>query len=117
MSLLDELGGRDAIEIVVAGLYERVLRDPHLARFFRDVARPRLQRRLVEYLCAHLADRPAAWRGRDLRAAHAGLAIDGPMFDAFLALVAETLTCAGVADSLVSAVLARLEPLRADIVR
>ncbi len=115
-SLLDELGGRDAMEVVVVGLCERVVTDRHLAPYFRDVARPRYEARLVDYLCALLADRPAAWQGRHLGAVHAELSIGDAEFDRFVALLEATLAAAGVSAPLVARVHRRIDAVRAEIV-
>src|SRR5262249_10491463 len=115
-SLLRQLGGRDALEIVVAGLYERFLTDQRLSRFFDDRSRARLELKLVEYLCALLGDSPGGWRGRDMAAAHHGLGIQDVDFDAFLTILSSTLQAAGVGTDLARAVRRRIESLRAAVV-
>jgi truncated hemoglobin YjbI len=35
-TLLQQLGGREAIELVVAAFYDRVMKDPALTPFFRN---------------------------------------------------------------------------------
>lgn len=115
-TLLDELGGRDAMEIVVVGLCERVMSAPELSPFFCDVSRVRYEARLVEYLCALLGDRPASWSGRDLRAVHAELAISAPQFARFVDLLAQTLAAAGVSPRLSALVRARIETIRDHVV-
>jgi len=115
-SLLEDLGGRDGIEIVVAGLYERLLADPDLRGYFDGASRLRLEARLVEFFCALLGDRPADWQGRDLHAVHVGLQLSDRHLDGFLRALAATLAAAGVAGGLAASVRRRFEPLRATIV-
>lgn len=115
-SLLASLGGRDAVEVVVAGLCERVMSDPQLAAFFRDVSRARYERRLADYLCALLDGRPAAWRGRDLSSVHATLAIRGADFERFVAHLAATLAAADVPGALGEQVVTAVESIRDVIV-
>lgn len=115
-SLLAKLGGRDAIELVVAGLCERVMSDPHLLVFFRDVSRARYEMRLADYLCALLDGRPAAWKGRDLSSVHADLAIRTSDFARFVAHLAATLAAADVPTALGDQVLTAVGSVRGAIV-
>lgn len=115
-SLLEVLGGRDALEVVVVGLCERVWHDPALAPRFRDVARSRYEGRLVAYLQALFGDRMASWRGRELGAVHAELAIRDAEFDSFVNHLAATLAAAGVSPPLIAALTTRVASVRADIV-
>jgi truncated hemoglobin YjbI len=115
-SLLGELGGRNGLEIIVAGLLERLLADPGLHRFFDDTSRARLELKLVNFLSALLGDRTADWRGRDLRAVHHDLGIQHDDFDAFLGVLGSTLRAAGVGSELASAVQRRIESMRDMIV-
>jgi hemoglobin len=116
MSLLDEIGGRDAVEVVVAGFYERVLADERLKPFFRGVSMARLQAMQVDVFCAVLAGRPQDYRGRDVRTAHAGLRIADADFDAVATHLVATLHAAGVADALIERVVGLVAPLRGEIV-
>jgi hemoglobin len=115
-TLLERLGGRDAIEIVVAGFYERVLGDERLRRFFRGTSMSRLQALQVDFFCAALGGTPHTYRGRDMRSAHAGLAISDGDFDAVATHLVTTLESAGVDGELIKQVVAAIAPLRADIV-
>jgi hemoglobin len=120
MTLLEELGGRDALELVVAGFHERVLGDPRLVPFFRGVSRARLVGRQHEYFAAVLgapsSDETEGALGAMLRPAHAPLGIDDDQFDATLGHLIETLHAAGVARPLVRRVVDRVARLRRHVV-
>jgi hemoglobin len=80
-TLLQELGGREAVEMVVAAFYERVMTDPLLAKYFRGVQMSRLYKNQADFFCAALGE-PDAYRGRDMRSLHAGMNIGDAEFDA-----------------------------------
>jgi truncated hemoglobin YjbI len=106
-SLLERLGGRDAIEVLVVGLWERIAQDPRLSTFFVDVSRPEYEQLLADYLYLLLGDRRALWRGPELR---------GEDFDLFAGCVASTLEAAGVSRPLIDETAARLETMRGEVV-
>lgn len=110
-TLLVSLGGRDALEVIVAGFYRRLTADAHLATRLAHVAHARHEARLASFLAALLDQRPGAWAGRDLASAHADLGIDAEEFARFLDLLDATLAAAGIGGALradIRAALARL---------
>jgi len=114
-SLLEQLGGRDAVQVVAAGLTERLVRDPALGGYFVGVERAPLERALAYYLSELLADRLDPGR-RDLRAIHAGLELGDADYDRFLDCLGATLQAAGVSRRLAARVRERLEDLRPSLV-
>lgn len=115
-SLLELLGGRDAIEIVVVGVWERMIVDPSLGALFRDVSRTRYERGLADSLCVLLDSDDPPWIGRELRRVHGALGVCDADFDRFLDCLAATLEAAGVSRPLVRRVRGRVAVLRGDIV-
>jgi hemoglobin len=116
ITLLEEIGGPDVIDEVVAGFYERTLNDDRLVAFFRGVSMTRLQGRQVDFLCSILGGTNLGQGHRDLREAHAGMHIGHAHFDAVLGHLTAALEAAGIAPPLVARVLAEIEPYRADSV-
>lgn len=114
-TLLEQLGGREAVEMVVAGFYEKVLADPLLKGYFRGVQMSRLYKNQADFFCAALGD-PEAYHGRDMRSVHAGMGIGDEEFDAVARHLSATLTEAGVAQEQVNEVISLIAPLRRDIV-
>ena len=113
-TLLSELGGRDAIEAVVALFYERVLGDPEVAPFFRGVSMTRLQQLQTDLFCSVLGGAP--WKGRDLRAAHADLRIHDDHFDRIATHLQAALEAAQVSDPYIRRILDLVGTLRPQIV-
>ena len=109
-SLYQEIGGAAGVEDVVAGLYQRTMADETLAPFFAD--------RAIEVIVAHQRELiagalggPAAYAGRSLRDAHAGMAIEPEHVHALTTHLVDALSACGVAPSAtdrVAAVITRL---------
>jgi hemoglobin len=114
-SLLAELGGRGAVEAVVAGFYEKVLADARLAPFFRNVSMSRLHAHQVDFFCAVLGGADL-YRGRNMVAAHVGLDISDADFDAVAGHLMATLEELGVSEAHRLRVLGLVAPLRSQIV-
>jgi hemoglobin len=114
-SLLQELGGREAVEAVVASFYEKVLADARLAPFFRNVSMSRLHQHQVDFFCAVLGGADL-YRGKNMVAAHAGMDISDEQFDAVAGHLVTTLTELGVPEPARQKVLGLVAPLRSQIV-
>lgn len=114
-TLLERLGGREAVEMVVAGFYEKVMADPLLKGYFRGVQMSRLYKNQADFFCAALGQ-PDAYHGRDMRTLHAGMDIGDEEFDAVATHLAATLDEAGVSPPDVDEVISLIAPLRRDIV-
>jgi hemoglobin len=116
MSLLQELGGRDAVEAVVAGFYERVLADPLLTPYFRGVSMARLHQHQVDFFVMALGGEASGYKGRDMAAAHRGMNITDEAFDAVAGHLVATLKSLGVGQGHIDKVIGLVAPLRAQIV-
>src|SRR6185369_18077508 len=103
MTLLDELGGRDAVEMVVAAFYERVLTDPLLAHYFQGVQMTRLYAHQADFFCAVLGNQDC-YRGRDMRTIHAGMNISDEEFDAVAMHLSSALGDCGAGQEQIDAV-------------
>lgn len=67
--------------------YDRVLVDPELSHFFEDINMDGLREHLADFLTV-LTGGPDLYKGRDLRAAHAGLHITDEDFSRLMTHVA-----------------------------
>ena len=111
----ERAGGGAAIRSVVDRFYELVLGDERLAPYFTDTDVPRLKRHQV-LLVSQVMGGPAAYDGRDLREAHAGMAIDAEAFDLVAAYLTQALSEAGVDDDIIGRVGATLAAVQDDVV-
>lgn len=114
-TLLQQLGGREAVEMVVAAFYERVLADPLLKPYFRGVQMSRLYKNQADFFCAALGQ-PDAYKGRDMRSLHAGMNIGDEEFDAVAVHLQDALAECGVDRPKIDTVVSLIAPLRGDIV-
>lgn len=115
MSIYDSIGGAGAVQAAVDDFYSRLLADQELAPFFADADLQRLKAHQRAFLTAALGG-AQIYQGRDMSAAHAGLAISDRDFDAVVTHLVATLTSLDVPDETISQIGGLLSPLRLDIV-
>lgn len=113
-TLFERLGGEPAITAVVEAFYARLLADPELENFFRDVPIRRLMGHQVAFLSAALNDRPVNLVA--LQRAHAGRGIQDSHFDRVAGHLVSTLLDVGVPQAMVDEVVGRVAPLRGEVV-
>ena len=116
-TIYDEIGGAQAVDVVVEAFYQRLLADPGLLSYFegRDMTRLKAHQRAL--LTVALGGTAEEYGGRMMHPAHAGLAITHAAFDRVLEHLAAVLRDAGVPPSSTDKVLAILRPLRTDVVQ
>lgn len=84
------IAGYAGLAPVIHDFYERVLHEPTLAPYFEGVDTAGLVEHQVRFIGAVVGG-PDSYRGRSLREAHRGLAIDGEAFGAIATLLRDTL--------------------------
>jgi hemoglobin len=114
-SLYEKLGGADALEEVIAGFYERMLKDPEILPFFRGVQMSRQHSQLVAFLTQALGG-PAIYVGQDMVTAHKGMGVREQHFGLLVKHLTDTLHEAGVGRPLIDELLSLLGPLKSQIV-
>jgi len=82
-SLYERLGGKPAIQAVVDDFIGNVAADSRINGFFAQSDIPRLNRLLVEQICAATGG-PCQYSGRDMRTAHADMGITEQHFNALV---------------------------------
>jgi hemoglobin len=114
-SIYEQIGGHDAVVAAVDGFYARVLADPLLAHYFDGVPLQRLKTHQAAFLTQALRG-PERYAGRPMREAHAGHGITDAAFDRVAQHLADTLAHLGVSEALIQQIIARIAPLRPEIV-
>ena len=99
-NLLERLGGRDGLAIVVSGLVARLSADPRLANKFDRHTRAHQEEYILTYSAVLLDGDHAPGLERDLAALHLRLQFGEEALAVFLDYLTETLTAAGVGSSL-----------------
>jgi methyl-accepting chemotaxis protein len=114
-SIYDRLGGHGSIVAAIDGLYEGILADSELTRFFARTDVDRLKRQQVAFVGSALGG-PKRYRGLGMRAAHADLGIRERHFTKVAGHLTAALEELGVDDKLIAEVIGVIAPLAADIV-
>jgi hemoglobin len=114
-SIYEQIGGQEALIVVVDDFYQRVLADPELAVYFAGVNMPRLRGMQVEFFAAALGG-PEEYGGRSMKDIHRGRGITQPHFDLVADYLTKALLDAGVPADTVGTIIATIAPLSADIV-
>jgi hemoglobin len=115
MSVYERIGGAPAVNAAVDRFYERVLADPMLAPFFKNVSMQRLKAHQFAFLSQALGG-PQEYSGAAIARAHVGMRIEQHHFDAVTVHLAETLRELGIGEDIISEVAAAVAPLAGEIV-
>jgi len=114
-TLFERIGGIPAIKAAVDLFYEKVLADETLAPFFTGTNMAWLKGRQSAFFAQALGG-PALYKGKDMRNAHARLAISQADFDRTAGHLVAALAELQVPPSLVDEVVAAVAPLAPEIV-
>ena len=114
-SLYDRLGGKPALDAVIADFIGNVAADDRINAPFAVADLKLLHQRLVEFVCV-AAGGPCTYTGRDMRAAHKHMGVTNAQFDALVGALVKTLEKFKVPEREKSELLGALGPLREQIV-
>lgn len=115
MTPYERIGGAPAVLAAVDRFYVRVLADPLLEPFFRDVNMERVKAHQRAFLSQAMGG-PHQYSGATMSRAHARLRIEQRHFDAVAGHLVETLRELGVSEEIVGDVVAAVTPLASQIV-
>jgi hemoglobin len=113
-NIYSQIGGHEALEVVVADFYDRVLADGELAGFFTGTNMSRLKGKQVEFFAAALGG-PDPYTGVPMRQVHQGRGITAHHFGLVAGHLGDSLAAAGVPTDITEQILAAIAPLRDDI--
>ncbi|MBA3836666.1 MAG: group 1 truncated hemoglobin [Zymomonas sp.] len=114
-SLVRALHGQDGIRRIVAGLVARAYADPVIGEIFKDHDKVRLSRTLFEQLC-YIANAGCAYTGRDMKSSHKDLGVQQADMNRLVELLQAAMQQEGVAFAAQNRLLAKLAPMRRDVV-
>jgi hemoglobin len=114
-SLYDRLGGQTAIVAVVDQLVVNVVADTRISGFFAKTEPTAFKAKLVTLLC-QITGGPCKYTGLSMKAAHKGRGIKDADFAALVEDLGKSFDTLKVAKKDQKAVLARLVPLKKDVV-
>ena len=113
-SLYEQIGGHDALEVVVEDFYCRVLDDDHLAGFYAGSNMKCVKARQVEFLSSVLGG-PGPYAGTPMRQVHEGRGITMHHFAMVAAHLADSLCAAGLHPDTITEILRTIAPLAGEI--
>ena len=113
-SLYEQIGGHDALEVVVEDFYCRVLDDDHLAGFYAGSSMKYVKARQVEFLSAVLGG-PGPYTGTPMRQVHEGRGITMHHFAMVTAHLADSLCAAGLHPDTITEILRAIAPLAGEV--
>ena len=113
-SLYEQIGGHDALEVVVEDFYCRVLDDDHLAGFYAGSNMKCVKARQVEFLSSVLGG-PGPYTGTPMRQVHEGRGITMHHFAIVAAHLADSLCAAGLHPDTITEILQAIAPLAGEI--
>jgi hemoglobin len=113
-SLYEQIGGHDALEVVVEDFYCRVLDDDHLAGFYAGSNMKCVKARQVEFLSAVLGG-PGPYTGTPMRQVHEGRGITMHHFVMVTAHLADSLCAAGLHPDTITEILRAIAPLAGEV--
>lgn len=114
-SLYQALGERDGIERIVDGLLFRISEDGRIVEHFQGIDVARFERTLTEQIC-ELSGGPCTYSGDDMVTAHRGQDINEAEFNALVENLVEVMEHQNVPVSAQNRLLAKLAPMREDII-
>jgi hemoglobin len=114
-ALYRQLGGQPGLVKLMDDLVQRLLADPRMQPFFKEVDQARLKAELVTQFC-QVSGGPCTRSGKDMKRVHAGFDIDRASFNALVEVLQQAMDAQGMAFGVQNRLLARLAPMHRDIV-
>lgn len=114
-SLYDKLGGEAGIDKIVTHLVQNIGHDQQVFHYFAEANVSRFKKHLAWHLC-DISDGPCDYTGDSMQQIHDGMAINERDFNHLVDLLIDAMYKAGVEHRVQNQLLARLAPLRRDII-
>jgi truncated hemoglobin YjbI len=114
-SLFSRLGGKAAIEAVVADCLKNVLADKRINKAFAKADAVNLKKQLVDQICEATGG-PCSYTGKDMKTAHRGMGIKEEQFNALVEDLVKSLDKFKVGEKEKAELLGALGSMKDDIV-
>lgn len=116
-SLYQRVGGERIVRAVIVKMYGKILIDPELAPFFRDINMDRLRRSQTSFV-NYAFGGPTPYTGKSMRDAHRGAVMHGlndDHFDRVINCLSEAMQALNIAPALIAEATAIVEGTRNDV--
>ncbi|MGY8831719.1 MAG: group I truncated hemoglobin [Pseudomonadales bacterium] len=114
-SLYRELGEQAGITRIVEGMLLNIAADPRIVRHFENIDIERLRDKLVEQICVE-AGGPCTYTGDSMEESHKGQNLTPSDFNALVENLQEAMSAQNVPMPAQNRLLARLAPMRAQVI-
>lgn len=114
-SLYDKLGGEAGVEKIVNKLVQNIGHDKQVFHYFAEANVTRFKKHLAWHLC-DISDGPCHYTGDNMQLIHDGMNINERDFNHLVDLLIDAMYQADVPHHVQNQLLARLAPLRKDII-
>lgn len=114
-ALYQQLGAQPGLVRLVDDFMVRLLADPRMNPFFKDVDQAHVKAELVTQFC-EVSGGPCKRKGPDMKRAHAGMDIDKNNFNALVEVLQQAMDAQGIAFTVQNRLLAKLAPMHRDII-
>jgi hemoglobin len=114
-ALYQQLGAQPGLVKLVDDFMVRLLADPRMNPFFKDVDQAHVKAELVTQFC-EVSGGPCRRKGPDMKQAHAGMDINKNNFNALVEVLQQAMEAQGIAFTTQNKLLARLAPMHRDII-
>ena len=114
-SLYQQFGAQPGLVRLMDDFMARLLSDPRMNPFFKDVDQKHVKEQLVAQFC-EVSGGPCKLKGPDMKKVHAGFDIDRASFNALVEVLQQAMDAQGIPFSAQNRMLAQLAPMHRDIV-
>lgn len=114
-SLYDKLGGEAGVDKIVNHLVQNIGHDKQVFHYFAEANVTRFKKHLAWHLC-DISDGPCDYTGDSMQLIHDGMEINERDFNHLVDLLIDAMYQADVPHHIQNQLLARLAPLREDII-
>jgi hemoglobin len=114
-TLYQQLGAQPGLTRLMDDFMTRLLDDPRMNPFFKDVDHKHVKEQLVIQLC-EVSGGPCQRKGPDMKTAHSGMDINKNNFNALVEVLQDSMDAQGIAFSTQNKLLAKLAPMHRDII-
>ena len=114
-ALYQQLGAQPGLVKLVDDFMVRLLADPRMNPFFKDVDQAHVKAELVTQFC-EVSGGPCRRKGPDMKKAHAGMDINKNNFNALVEVLQQAMDAQGIAFTTQNKLLAKLAPMHRDII-
>jgi hemoglobin len=114
-SLYRDLGEQAGITHIVEGMLLNIAGDPRIVRHFENIDIVRLRDKLVEQICVE-AGGPCTYTGDSMEESHKGQNLTPGDFNALVENLQDAMSAQGVPMPAQNRLLARLAPMRAQVI-